>query len=499
LHPIPWEILREPGAPGIEGSFLAADSATPFSRYLPGEWAPGEPLTRRPLRVLVAISDPENLPGKLHRPDRDAELAALKQETNDKALELIHFPDDPAQPCTLDRLEAALREHRPDVLHFIGHGVYNAADRQAALYMADPANGAIRVLDDEIAGMIARLPAEGGRPQLVFLAACQSATRDSSDANRGLGPRLVAAGVPFVIAMQEVVEVRTARQFAGPFYRELLSHGQADVAANAARSHLVSARLPGAAIPVLFMRRMDTIAQSPTPGTFIRSNIPRNRLPFLGRDALLEEIATALGDPAREKTLVLHGHPGSGKTELARQFARDAYDRYPGGTFIIDASGGGPPPDLAAIGRSHLGLEYPPDLSLWDQCLRTLLALGAAPSLLIYDGVMDVKWLEAWLPPANAPCHALITTTLDCWGPGWDCREAPPLEDAVALEIVREVGGEAVAARLGAELVRQAGGLPIELVPVAASLAYEARRGRLEEATVAMADEATSSFRQPRR
>jgi hypothetical protein len=54
--------------------------------------------------------------------------------------------------------------------------------------------------------------------------------------------------------MQDLVPIKTATEFSRTFYRELLDHGQVDRASNAARASLLSARLPGAAIPVLFLR-----------------------------------------------------------------------------------------------------------------------------------------------------------------------------------------------------------------------------------------------------
>jgi hypothetical protein len=54
--------------------------------------------------------------------------------------------------------------------------------------------------------------------------------------------------------MQDLVAIRTARAFTETFYRRLVTHGQVDLAANEARSGLLTAGLPGAAIPALFMR-----------------------------------------------------------------------------------------------------------------------------------------------------------------------------------------------------------------------------------------------------
>ena len=54
--------------------------------------------------------------------------------------------------------------------------------------------------------------------------------------------------------MQDLVSVETAAAFSRTFYQRLLLHGQADLAANEARAAIMTARLPGASIPVLFSR-----------------------------------------------------------------------------------------------------------------------------------------------------------------------------------------------------------------------------------------------------
>jgi hypothetical protein len=98
----------------------------------------------------------------------------------------------------------------------------------------------------------------------ALLAACQSATRSMADAFLGLGPKLVGAGVPAVVAMQDVVTVETARKFSATFYRQLLAHDQVDLAVNEARSTLLTAGRVDAAVPVLFMRMRDGLLFAPT-------------------------------------------------------------------------------------------------------------------------------------------------------------------------------------------------------------------------------------------
>jgi AAA ATPase domain len=146
------------------------------------------------------------------------------------------------------------------------------------------------------------------------------------------------------------------------------------------------------------------------PVTF-RSNIPsRRNLPFVGREGVLESIRAALADPSSGRVVVLHGPPGVGKSELAREYARRNCETYTGGTFIVEAGRRAIVVDLARLGQTLLGLDYPPGMALEDQCLRALSALGIAPRLLIYDNVQAEDAVVPWLPPSGVPCDVLIST-----------------------------------------------------------------------------------------
>jgi hypothetical protein len=65
----------------------------------------------------------------------------------------------------------------------------------------------------------------------------------------------------------------------------------------------------------------------------------RARWPFVGRDAELDGILTALDDPATLGT-VIHGAPGVGKTRLAEEVARDQPAQHVA-VFVPDAVAGG--------------------------------------------------------------------------------------------------------------------------------------------------------------
>ncbi len=209
---------------------------------------------------------------------------------------------------------------------------------------------------------------------------------------------------------------------------------------------------------------------------------------------LSPSFAASLGDPSTDAVVVLHGTPGAGKSELAREFARRHRNAYPGGTFIVEAGKQAIMVDLARLGQTILGLDVLPGMRLEDQGLQTLSALGAAPTLLIYDNVQAADVVLPWLPPTDMPCRVIMTTTLDRWDAGWLEVEVTPLSHEASLELITRLSGHEVSVRYGERLAQLAGGLPVQLVPAAATLAYEARRGRLDAASLTLTREAQGSF-----
>lgn len=179
------------------------------------------------------------------------------------------------------------------VLHFLGHGVFDrvaisqpsatqpdsaqpagkqpddltaepapppvpprAKFRRATSLLLEKEDGTTDKISDE--QIVTYLTHRGILPRLVFLSACDTTKFDerSPSPYAGLGPKLVAAGFPAVVAMQDQVPMALARELVEKFYSNLLREGVIDLALN--RSRLFSFDpdnvLDSWTIPVLFMR-----------------------------------------------------------------------------------------------------------------------------------------------------------------------------------------------------------------------------------------------------
>ncbi|MCP4543646.1 MAG: CHAT domain-containing protein [Chloroflexi bacterium] len=249
LHALPWELLADDSR--TSSAPLSANADTPFSRYLatPEPW--GGEVKEYPIRVLAVLSNPEDLeddPYNLAPLDLAVEQDSLREAISTDQIKLDFLP----LPATLMQIEQAL-QHAPGyhILHYVGHGAFNRRRGQAMLYLQDEEAYTAVVPDEDFTAMLQRLSQP---PRLVFLTACQSAKPSTTRSYLGLGPKLVEAGVPAVVAMQGTIGIATARKLAQAFYGRLAEHGLVDCAMNEARSQLLTAKRPDAAVPVLFMR-----------------------------------------------------------------------------------------------------------------------------------------------------------------------------------------------------------------------------------------------------
>ena len=272
LHAIRWERLQH--YRGNRSEPISASPGTPFSRYTGLGIAEPLPINTRPLKMLLAISNPSDLETKygLQPVDVKAELAnlrpALKNLVDSEQLKVTILP---GQQKLSQKLQEELKEAgytieegltsrviiknrlpRYDIFHFIGHGAFGRRSGKAALYLEKPGGACMPVKDEEI---VTWLPASGDGPHLYFLAACESArTQENGSAFTGLALKLVEAGAPAVVAMQDKIAIASAQRLTRHFYEQLLKHGAVDQALNNARRTLYDPKDGNWSIPALYMR-----------------------------------------------------------------------------------------------------------------------------------------------------------------------------------------------------------------------------------------------------
>ena len=267
----------------LNGHYVPLSSAelTPYSRFTRLSKAEPGAIKERPLKILIAVSNPTNLPAGYAEIKVEEEIESIadalanvddiavtilpgrtgvKSDKLREKLRRLKFrvEEGPASP---DAIQTKLGEHH--ILHFLGHGKFQpgkagvegkmAPAGASFLYLENDDGSLLPAPDDEI---VRRLAAFEGIPRLIFLAACETAKHSAEDRRPfvALGPKLVEAGFPAVVAMQEKVPVDLARRLTHFFYHNLLQHGLVDRALNESRKFLQSERHSDWAIPVLFMR-----------------------------------------------------------------------------------------------------------------------------------------------------------------------------------------------------------------------------------------------------
>lgn len=196
-------------------------------------------------------------------------------------------------------------------------------------------------------------------------------------------------------------------------------------------------------------------------GTSYVTNIAGRRPPLIGRDALLEQVASKVQEG---RPLALTGLAGIGKTALASELCRRATHHV---TWLVNAG------DAVAARASlrelalrlRLGdLDRDPE-QMYDELGRWL--GGGDDWLLLLDSLDDPSLLEA-LPIPLDRGTVLITSRSAIWGPGVGVVEVPPLEPDASARLLSDEAE--LAPETSVQLGRLLGGLPIALLLAAGYL-----------------------------
>ncbi len=325
LHALRWECLADPDAPGQP---LAAGALVLLSRTLPSaDWRPPRQRTAGPLRAVALVAAPADLPDYGLSPlDPALELAQARALFDGCELALLGGGERGSVPALLAQLHAGC-----DLLFVLAHG--RASDTgDTCLYLEDDTGQTAPVAGAEV---LARIAALADKPRLVILGCCESAGDSGGDTLAALGPQLVRAGVPAVLAMQGRIGRETLAAFLPACLQALREDGRIDRAVALARS-MVRDR-PDWWVPALWMRhgverigaagvddqtvaeeQTYSVAGLPNPYLGLRAFTAADRDIFAGRERIVQALVRRLTAEDGDRLLFLVGASGSGKSSLAR-------------------------------------------------------------------------------------------------------------------------------------------------------------------------------------
>jgi hypothetical protein len=305
LHDLRWELLRDP----IDDRPLFTRDDILFSRRLISpDSRPIRPRSRDEVSVLVVIANPSNLKAdwSLAPIDEEAELERVADGLAGLRTEHLRSKD---HPVTLDHILDRLTAEQYDALYLVCHGAIVRGEPR--LWLEDDHGRAVVVSG---IGFAARLMEIAARPRLVMLVSCQSAGTgdDAGRAPEGallaLGPRLIRAGIPAVIAMAGDVSMGAMRRFLPAFFGSLRQDGRIDLAMTRGRARIQDT--DEAWVPVLFMRTNRGLLWTQP------RREPADRFPW---DALMNQIRNSQCTPVLGSGLT--DHLFGSRREVAQRWA----------------------------------------------------------------------------------------------------------------------------------------------------------------------------------
>lgn len=259
LASLPWEFLRDPAV-----DYLALSRSTPLVRYPRRLTQRPRPSFALPLRVLVMISSPRDMPPIDEQSEWSSLQAATESLRKRGLLELVLLED-----ASLRTLQRVLRSGEFHAFHYIGHSTFDPVTRQGMIALEDPygEGSSFPVRGEDLA----RELSEENAIRLAVLNSCQSATEPGSDPFAGIASSLVQRGIPAVIAMQTVIGEGAARAFSEELYRAVAEGLPVDAALAEARRAIDHA-VGGVewATPVLYMRAADGVLFEITTARTVR-------------------------------------------------------------------------------------------------------------------------------------------------------------------------------------------------------------------------------------
>lgn len=501
LHGLRWETLRDPR----DGSWLLTKEDLLFSRFLSSQdWKPVLARTGTNLRALVVIAAPKELrEGKfsvnkqaLEPIDINTERArAAKSLGNRVSLDFLTSEEGSPGQVTLENLVMRLKgEEGYDIIYLVCHGSMLHTPPEPYLLLEDQ-NGERALTPARYLVDVLRDLRSDKKPRLVVLLSCQSGGKGSDiyGALSALGPQLAETGIPAVIAMQGDISMITADTFIVRFFEELAVDGLIDRALASARGAVRNR--PDSWMPALFMRLKS--------GRLWEGERDHGNRPFMapqaigyivGREDSLSKLKQRLLNSPGNTVTVLMQFPGIGKTELAVLLANDddIQRHYKDGVLWASL---GKKPDLSALlsdWAAELGIsnEELNQTATGDRFKIIKRYIGQKRMLVIVDDA----WRKEHVAPFREILHRcdLVVTTRSVEVAAelvsgevteengvfrlkeLDAEEGLALLSALAPKAMKRASD----VKVGRELVREVGALPLALVLMGRYLVSESLSGQ---------------------
>ena len=265
---LPWETMWSP----VLNSFLALSPETPIVRHieLPVSRSPLQVVL--PLRILVVVSAPRDVP-LLDGDNEWRKLDVALEDLQDQNLARLHR----LSKADIRELDSAVATFQPHMIHFIGHGEIDEVSATPSLLFEAPSGNSVKVTSDELT--VAFQGCDSLR--LIVLNSCLGGTPSGNNSHpNSMASALIRSGLPAAVAMQQEVSDPSALAFAEAFYRAL-SGGEpieAAVAAGRRRVYFSSSKVEWF-IPSAFLRARETgllfsIADSSSRASDIGVDLP---------------------------------------------------------------------------------------------------------------------------------------------------------------------------------------------------------------------------------
>lgn|GEM_PF-424732 len=281
LMAIPWELLYSTG----DHRFLSQSEETPVVRCF-SVAKPLRPIEcTLPLKVLLVLSND---------PDRPLDLGEEEKRIRNELRELVRggfVKIECLVGPTRNQLLKALRREKWHVLHYAGHGGYDAVTNEGQLQLKNPNGVGVPLYANDLGLLLGHQSSL----RLVILNSCDGARATSEASAANTAARLMEHGVPAVVAMQYEIGDDAATLFAQEIYRAVALEQPIDEAMTNARKAMYLEDSEEWATPVLYLRGGDA--------TLLRT---RRRMPLGRFIAASVAVGAAAAIPI---ALATHGWP----------------------------------------------------------------------------------------------------------------------------------------------------------------------------------------------